>query len=66
MLQEKVGENAGLIWNALNGIEGLTVKDLKKTLKLTEKEILLSIGWLMREEKLVVEKNGLDYFVKLA
>ena len=33
MLTEKAGENAGLIWNALEGKEGLTFKEIKKTTK---------------------------------
>ena len=34
MLQEKAGEIAGLIWNALNGTKGLSAKDLKKVTKI--------------------------------
>ncbi len=33
MLTEKAGENAGLIWNALDGKEGLTFKEIKKETK---------------------------------
>lgn len=55
MLLEKAGLCAGSIWNAVNGTEGLTVKQLKKVTKLTEKEIYLGLGWLLREDKVVVE-----------
>ena len=34
MLKEKAGETAGMIWNALNGTDGLTTKELKKVLKI--------------------------------
>jgi hypothetical protein len=42
MLQEKAGEVAGKIWNALNETEGLTQKQIKKVaieIKLKELQI---------------------------
>lgn len=55
MLAEKAGLCAGAIWNAVNGTDGLTVKQVKKLTKLTEKDIYLGLGWLLREDKLVIE-----------
>lgn len=53
---EKVGENAGLVWNALNENGQLGLKELKKATKIkTDKELYLALGWLMREEKIQVE-----------
>lgn len=40
MLKEKAGEIAGKIWNALNGTEGLTAKQIKKATKLVDKEFV--------------------------
>lgn len=59
MLTTKVGENAGLIWNALNVSEfGLSLKDLKKATKLKKNEdIFMAIGWLLREDKLMVDET---------
>ena len=37
MLKEKAGVIAGTIWNALNEIEGMTAKQLKKATKLVDK-----------------------------
>lgn len=52
---ENVGEMAGLIWTALNENEALGAKELKKVAKAkTEKELYLALGWLLREDKLVV------------
>ena len=39
MMTEKAGEIAGRIWNALNGSEGLTLKEIKTAAKLKEKEL---------------------------
>ena len=50
MITTKIGENAGLIWNALqNG--ALTLKALKKATKLKNDELYLALGWLARESK---------------
>ena len=59
MLQEKAGTVAGVIYNALAAnAEGLTLKAIKKATKLTEKDFLLGLGWLLREDKLRVEESG--------
>ena len=54
----KIGENAGIVWNALNDLGKLDVKQLKKATKLrTDKELCAAIGWLAKEEKLLFEEN---------
>lgn len=50
MITTKIGENAGLIWNALQG-GALTLKALKKATKLKYDELYLALGWLAREGK---------------
>ena len=50
MITTKIGENAGLIWNALQG-GALTVKALKKATKLKNDDLNLALGWLAREGK---------------
>jgi hypothetical protein len=66
MLKVKAGELAGEIWNALNGTEGMTAKELKKALKLkSEKDLYLGLGWLLREDKVSAEEQGTDVFIKL-
>ena len=61
MLQEKAGNIAGLIWNALSEAQScLTFKQIKKTTKLAEKDFNLGLGWLLREDKIVAEETGDD------
>lgn len=61
MLQEKAGNIAGLIWNALSEAQsGLTFKQIKKTTKLAEKDFNLGLGWLLREDKIVAVETGDD------
>ena len=55
MITTKIGENAGLIWNALQG-GALTAKALKKATKLKNDELNLALGWLAREGKIAFEE----------
>ena len=50
MITTKIGENAGLIRNALQS-GALTMKALKKATKLKNDELYLALGWLAREGK---------------
>jgi hypothetical protein len=65
MLKEKAGTVAGLIWNTLNGTDGLTVKQIKKATKLVDKDIYLGFGWLLKENKVTIEEIENDFFVAL-
>ncbi|WP_321436995.1 winged helix-turn-helix domain-containing protein [uncultured Bacteroides sp.] len=65
MLREKAGTVAGLIWTALNGTEGLTVKQIKKATKLVDKDLYLGFGWLLREDKVSIKEIENDLFIAL-
>lgn len=65
MLKEKAGENAGKIWTALSETEGMSAKEIKKATKLTDKDLYLGLGWLLREDKVAVEEMEKDLFIKL-
>jgi len=61
----KIGENAGLVWGALqNGAQGL--KGLKKATKLKNEDLYLALGWLAREGKLNFNVEEADIIVALA
>lgn len=65
-MQEKAGEIAGKIWNALNEKGEMTGKELKKaTAVKTEKELYLGLGWLLREDKVQVSEVEKDITVTL-
>ena len=62
---EKIGIDAGRVWNVLNEEDSKTLKEVKKSLKMTDKEIYAAIGWLAREGKLVfIEKEELYLSLK--
>lgn len=66
MFQEKAGALAGKIWEALNANGELLGKDLKKAIKVrADKDLYLGLGWLLREDKIVVTEEGKDITVVL-
>lgn len=60
MNTETIGTWAGLVWNALNETDVLSLKQLKKITKLKDKEAFAAIGWLAREGKIDVQTNPED------
>ena len=62
---EKIGIDAGKVWSILD-VEGrLTEPALKDAVKLTYKDLYAALGWLAREEKVVLEKIGKEIYVSL-
>ena len=59
MNNDIIGNNAGLIWNALNAQNGQTVKELKKSTKIkTDKPLFAALGWLARENKIAITEEA--------
>ena len=66
MLKEKAGVIAGKIWETLNGCDGKTQKQIKKSQqKLVDKDLFLGLGWLLREDKIETSEVEGELFVKL-
>lgn len=64
-MKEKIGTDAGLVWTALNEFGTQNVKELKKLVKLTEKDLYAAIGWLAREEKVLFNQEGKELYLSL-
>lgn len=62
---EKIGTNAGKIWTILDEAGILNVKDLKKSAKLTDKDLYAALGWLAREGKVTLTEKEKELFVSL-
>lgn len=60
MNTEEIGNYAGQVWQALNVADALGVKQLKKITKLKDKEVFAALGWLARENKLVIAPDPDD------
>jgi DNA-binding transcriptional ArsR family regulator len=59
------GINAGIIWDSLNLNGPMTVNDLAKATSLLPEEIHGALGWLGRENKIAVEREGTVRFYSL-
>lgn len=64
MLTSKIGENAGLVWEALHNGE-LSVKAVKKATKLKEADLNMAFGWLARESKIAFREVEGEMHVSL-
>ena len=60
MFEEKAGELAGKIWEALNEAGELTGKEIKKAIKTrSDKDLFLGLGWLLRSDHFSIQKDYL-------
>ncbi|GAP72548.1 hypothetical protein SAMD00024442_35_16 [Candidatus Symbiothrix dinenymphae] len=64
-MREKIGSDAGRVWTVLKEEGQKSVKELKKLVKLTDKEVFAALGWLAREDKLYFHENETDVYVAL-
>ncbi len=55
---QPIGETAGKVWNLLNENGEAKLSQLKRGVEADPNLILQAIGWLAREDKLRIEKNG--------
>ena len=62
MEKTKIGLNAGKVWRILNEKGELSMFDLCRELGLTFEDVALAIGWLARENKILLrKKEGMLY-----
>jgi len=62
---EKIGINAGKVWTVLDETGRQNLKEIKKTTKLTDKDLYAALGWLAREGKIALEEVEKELFVSL-
>jgi hypothetical protein len=60
-----IGETAGRAWQHLAKSGPTTLKDLPKAVGTERDVVLMAVGWLAREGKVVFEKTGKDMRVRL-
>lgn len=62
MDKNTIGENAGVVWRTLHN-NTLSCEELLKQTGLTPMELACAIGWLAREDKIVIhQRGGIFYF----
>ena len=64
-MKDKIGTNAGLVWNALL-VGNLDIKALKKATRLNDKDVYAALGWLAREDKIYFVETESELIVGLA
>jgi len=62
---ERIGTNAGKVWTVLDEAGRQNVKEVKKTTKLTDKDLYAAIGWLAREGKISLEEIEKELYISL-
>jgi hypothetical protein len=62
---ELIGQTAGQVWKVLHDRGEQTHAGVKKSLDAPEDLVVLSIGWLARENKLVFEATGRSITISL-
>jgi hypothetical protein len=60
-----IGQTAGAVWGVLSDRGGQSLAGLKKSVDASDDVVLLAVGWLAREDKLVFETNGRTVTVSL-
>ena len=59
------GKNAGIVWEALNMNGPSAIDNLVKLTGLSRELVYGALGWLGRENKIVLEKRGRAYIISL-
>ena len=63
---ENIGIDAGKVWTRLEEKGRMNVRDLRRDIKLTERDTFAALGWLAKEGKIILEKDGRDFYVQLS
>lgn len=62
-MKNRIGEYAGQIWHLLYNRGKLTLRDIGEATHYGQDMIFLSLGWLLRENKIRIHKvNGLLFY----
>ena len=59
------GFNAGVVWEALNQNGASNIRNLVKATRLSREEVNAALGWLGREDKIVLEQKGRAMVISL-
>ncbi|RPI46339.1 MAG: hypothetical protein EHM46_00685 [Bacteroidetes bacterium] len=65
MEKEKIGLNAGLIWQKMEVKGEMSINELKKITKLDVKQLYLALGWLARENKVLLNSDKEELHISL-
>ena len=64
-MHEEIGTTAGAIWQALNNNGELSLPGLKRQVAGKSPVFDWALGWLARENKIIISRRGRSYLVRL-
>jgi hypothetical protein len=64
-MQAEIGSTAGVIWHALNDKGELSLPRLKKNIKGKSPVFDWAVGWLAREDRIVITREKRSFLVRL-
>jgi Winged helix-turn-helix domain (DUF2582) len=64
-MHEEIGTTAGTIWQALNNNGELSLPSLKQQVAAKSPVFDWALGWLAREDKVVISRQQKSYRVRL-
>lgn len=62
---EQIGETAGHVWRVLSESGPLSLTKLTKEVDAPKDLVMQALGWLAREDKIVIEEDGRTKVVSL-
>ena len=63
MKKENIGKNAGVVWRTLHDKEHeMSLGALVEATRLSHTELAAAIGWLSRENKIIVKETNGEFF----
>jgi len=65
-MKHNIGVNAGIIWHLLLEKGTLTIEKLEKLIEFERHELMMALGWLMRENKIDFHHHGENLHVRLS
>lgn len=65
-MTESIGNSAGTIWEFLNNNGPTSVSKVSTETGINKNEVQRAIGWLAREEKILIEQKGRTETISLA
>jgi Winged helix-turn-helix domain (DUF2582) len=64
-MEKEIGKTAGAIWEALNSRGEQSLSELKKAVKGKEPTFDWAIGWLAREDQIVITPEKRSFRIRL-
>ena len=61
----QIGQTAGAVWNVLDDNGSLSIAKLVKAVGEPRDAVMQALGWLAREEKILVKEEGRSRIVSL-